>query len=242
MLDRERPVAFIAMLVLVTVMLTLFLGVGLLVTAIPRLGTLGRVFVGACFLLPACGSLFLVAETITRWWWSRRRPGAAVLGVAPSGAAATVVPRSGAALIGPTVMAASMFAFTVLLAVRARPVPWLAALIALGALALVTRLLPILLGHARAGGLYLTPSGVEHRYGVCTTEVPWDSLVVPDPGPPFPLAGRATEIGAVGMPSHQDDLLGAEPLGREHRREADGPVADHGHARPGPTRPMCAAW
>ena len=35
------------------------------------------------------------------------------------------------------------------------------------------------------------------------------------------------QVGAVLVPAHQDDLLGAQPLGREHREQADRAVADH---------------
>ena len=37
-----------------------------------------------------------------------------------------------------------------------------------------------------------------------------------------------TEVGARLVAAHEDDLLGAEPLGRQHRQQADGAVADHG--------------
>lgn len=44
--------------------------------------------------------------------------------------------------------------------------------------------------------------------------------------------GRAEllpEVSAVLVPAHQDDLLGAEPLGRQHRRQADRTIPDHRH-------------
>ena len=45
-------------------------------------------------------------------------------------------------------------------------------------------------------------------------------------------AELATQVGAGLVPAHQDDLLGAEPLGRQHRAQPDRAVADHGHRRP----------
>ena len=41
------------------------------------------------------------------------------------------------------------------------------------------------------------------------------------------------QVGAGLVPAHQDDLLGAQPLGREHRQQADRAVADHRDRGPG---------
>ena len=41
-------------------------------------------------------------------------------------------------------------------------------------------------------------------------------------------AELAAEVGAVRVAAHQDDPLGAEPLGGQHGAQADGAVADHG--------------
>ena len=41
-------------------------------------------------------------------------------------------------------------------------------------------------------------------------------------------AELAAQVGAVGVPAHQDDLLGAEPLRREHAAQSDGTVTDDG--------------
>ena len=45
-------------------------------------------------------------------------------------------------------------------------------------------------------------------------------------------AELAAEVGAGLVPAHQDDLLGAEPLGRQHRAQPDRAVTDHRHRRP----------
>ena len=42
-------------------------------------------------------------------------------------------------------------------------------------------------------------------------------------------AELAAQIGAVGVPAHQDDLLGAQPLRGQHAAQSDGAVADDGH-------------
>ena len=41
-------------------------------------------------------------------------------------------------------------------------------------------------------------------------------------------AELAAEVGAVLVPAHQDDPLGAEPLGGQHGEQPDRAVADHG--------------
>ena len=38
-----------------------------------------------------------------------------------------------------------------------------------------------------------------------------------------------TQVGALGVTTHQDDPLGAEATGGEHRGETDGSIAHHGH-------------
>ena len=43
-------------------------------------------------------------------------------------------------------------------------------------------------------------------------------------------AELAAEVGARLVPPHQDDLLGAEPLGRQNGQQADGAVTDDGDA------------
>ena len=42
-------------------------------------------------------------------------------------------------------------------------------------------------------------------------------------------AELAAQVGALLVPAHQDDLLGAEPLGRQHAAQSDGAVSDDGH-------------
>ena len=56
-------------------------------------------------------------------------------------------------------------------------------------------------------------------------------------------AELAAEVGAGLVAAHQDDLLGAEPLGRQHGQQADGAVADDGDAWCArSTPPATAAW
>ena len=44
----------------------------------------------------------------------------------------------------------------------------------------------------------------------------------------------AAQVGAVGVAAVEDDLLGAEPLGGQHRAQSDRAVADDGHRRSRP--------
>lgn len=50
------------------------------------------------------------------------------------------------------------------------------------------------------------------------------------------------QVGAIGVPAHQDDPLGAHLAGREHCRQSHRAVADHGDGLPRATLAMKAAW
>lgn len=54
-------------------------------------------------------------------------------------------------------------------------------------MAAASQLLPFALGRVAAGGVYLTPSGIEHRFGVRTAYLPWDGFELPNVGVPFSL-------------------------------------------------------
>ena len=74
------------------------------------------------------------------------------------------------------------------------------------------------------------PDGLEHDVGaVAAGELAdrGDALLAAG-GDDVGGAELAAEVGAGLVAAHQDDLLGAEPLGREHGEQADGAVADHG--------------
>jgi hypothetical protein len=64
---------------------------------------------------------------------------------------------------------------------------WLSAIFGVLAVATAARLLPFVFGRATAGGVYLTPAGVEHHFGVRTTFLPWDGFEVPLLRVPFRL-------------------------------------------------------
>jgi len=55
-------------------------------------------------------------------------------------------------------------------------------------------------------------------------------------------AELTTEVGARGMPSHEDDPLGSEPPGRQYGHKADGSVADDGDGRLGADVRPDGAW
>lgn len=75
----------------------------------------GPLFVGVSAGI-AAGAITILCEVTSRWWWSRRRPGRPSLGTAPSGAAATVIPRSRAALVTPLAMVIGQTAWLVIMA------------------------------------------------------------------------------------------------------------------------------
>ncbi len=91
---------------------------------------------------------------------------------------ATVIPRSGAALVTPLVMVLGQTALLVIMAVVSTELWWLSAGFILLAVPSAMRVIPVLLGRARAGGIYLTPSGLEHTWGVRTVTFSWDEVFV----------------------------------------------------------------
>jgi hypothetical protein len=91
---------------------------------------------------------------------------------------------------------------------------------------------------ARCGWKLPRADALEHGVrAVATGELPrpFDALVAAL-GDDVGGAELAAEVGAVVVPAHQQDPLGAEPLRREHRGQPDRAVADdrHRRARPNP--------
>lgn len=124
-------------------------------------------------------------------WFVRHRPGAR-LGVAPSGAPATVVPRSPSHLVLSVVLTSTLVLFfgAASLVLVAEGSGWVAVTAPLAAL-LVWPLVPAARGRVRAGGLYLTAAGLEHRRDAVLWSVPWEAigLAVPGVSVAVPLQG-----------------------------------------------------
>ena len=191
-LDTEQPLAYAVVLLGELVLLVLF---GALAGSVLVLGPTWGLnlvlvwFVGWVLLVCACAVLVWMAEAVARWWWSGhrrrtvRRDGGprASLAAAPSGAPSTTIRRSRASLVTPWGFALATTGSCVVMAVVTVRMPWVAAAFAAGALACAARLAPLVLGRATAGGVHLTPAGLELRWGVTTTTVPWDDL--PEPAP-----------------------------------------------------------
>lgn len=181
-LDTERPLVIAGLLVVELVCVAFFGGVGVAVLLadpvedVPR----GLVWlVAATFLGCTVGAVSWVAEAVTRWWWIGRRPGVAVVAVAPSGAPSTAVLRSSAALVTPWCLAALPVLVALVMAVATATVPWVCALFVLLALAACARVVPLALERAVAGGVHLTADGLELQWGVTTTSIPWHEVAPP---------------------------------------------------------------
>jgi hypothetical protein len=80
------------------------------------------------------------------------------------------------------------------------------------------------------------PDALEHRVGAVATGELADLLdaLLAACGDDVGGTPLATKVGAVGVPAHEDDLLGAQPAGGQHGGQPHGPVADDGHGRVGP--------
>ncbi|NHA69613.1 hypothetical protein [Phycicoccus flavus] len=158
------------------------------------------------------GSAVFAAQTAARWWWSRRRPDTVVLARAPSGAMATTVPRSRLALVMPWTSALWLTGTGVVLVAGAAS-RWPVAAVVVGALTAASglRLVPLVLGRAVAGGVYLTPDALETRWGVETATVAWEHVVpLTPPLPPALLRTpglRVTRSFRVQMPVDVTDRL-----------------------------------
>jgi len=190
-LDREQPALFVAIAAAVLPVLAVatLIAVSIVLYNPSDVSWVGPVIVGAS-AGTAAGTVTIFCEVASRWWWSRRRPGRPCLGTAPSGAAATAIPRSRAALVTPLAMVIGQTAWLVIMATLSTGLWWLSAGFVLLAVPSAMRLVPVLLGRARPGGLYLTPSGLEHAWGVRTTIYPWDQVAVCATDVSFRLCGH----------------------------------------------------
>lgn len=84
----------------------------------------------------------------------------------------------------------------------------LSACFALLAVTSAMRLVPVLLGRARPGGIYMTPSGLEHTWGVRTTVFTWDEVFVCATPVSFRLCGHPqsdTKTFPVDIPADATD-------------------------------------
>jgi hypothetical protein len=88
---------------------------------------------------------------------------------------------------------------------------WLSMIFGVLSVAAASRLLPFVLGRVAAGGVFLTPSGIEHQFGVRTTFLPWDGFEVPQVGVPFGLrsrlGARETKTFAYDIPMDTTDRV-----------------------------------
>ncbi|GGM89920.1 hypothetical protein GCM10009721_14070 [Terrabacter tumescens] len=193
-LDRERAGAYLALLLVEVVLLAAFAGVLVVVLQVSEAQPLWlRALVAGTFGMTVAGAVAWVVEAVTRWWWSTRRPGHLVVADAPSGVAATAVLRSRASLVTPFALAVVAPAWCVLMVVVTASVPWVAILFGLLALVACARLAPFVLGRVAAGGVYLTPSGIELRRGVRTARVRWEAVQARPDDLAHGLAGGSEE-------------------------------------------------
>lgn len=155
------------------------LGVGLVAEAGDRaLGLVG----GTLLLVVAAAGLVLVGFD---GWYVRHRPGLTTA-QAPSGARATAFLRSPVPLVMsvavPVVLALWAVAGSLVAdRVAARVVLLLIALV------LATPLVAVVRGRVAAGGLYLTPQGLEQRKEAVSWSVPWEHVSGVVPGEPLAL-------------------------------------------------------
>ena len=193
MLDRERAGTYVVLLLAELAFLAMAAGVlvSLVVVTVREPLWLRALGVGT-FGLVTCGAVVWVVKAVSRWWWSVRRPGRLVLSPAPSGAPSTAVRRSRASFTTPLANAVLVVAWCIFMTVLTAPVPWAGLLFGLLALAACSRVAPFVLGRASAGGVYLTSTAIELRWGVRSASVPWESVT----GRPDDLAhglGGATD-------------------------------------------------
>ena len=213
LLDRERPWTYVALVVVDVVVLAFvtLMCVLLFMTSSDQPLWLRWLVLGS-FSLVACGVALWLLEAVSRWWWSRRRPGVPSLATAPSGAPSTAVPRSRAALVTPFAIVALQTLWCMLMVAIVADAPLIAALFGVLTVASGSRLLPFLLGRAAAGGVFLTEGGVELRWGVRTTVVPWDALrgypIDPTEGLPSGYAVTTEKAFPIDVPTDVTDRVG----------------------------------
>jgi len=152
------------------------LGAGLLAYAGDRdLGLMGGLLL---LLLAASGFVLIGFDT----WYVGHRPGVS-LATAPSGVPATAFLRSRLPLVMSVAFCLLLVAWSVLgLAVAGGRIGFLVpAVVGLAPLA------GLVLGRVSAGGLYLTPAGIEQRKEAVSWSLPWDHVAGVVPGEPLAL-------------------------------------------------------
>ena len=99
-------------------------------------------------------------------------------------------------------------AWLVIMAAVSTDLWWLSAGFGLLAVPSAFRLVPVMLGRARPGGIYMTPSGLEHTWGVRTTVFTWDQMLVCATPVSFRLCGHRdsdTKCFPVDIPTDTTD-------------------------------------
>ena len=165
----------------------------LLTAAWIALVAMGWPLISLAFGLAGLSAWALLADAVARWWWSPRCLDGPVLAVSPSGEQATAWIRSGAAMVRPVALQVVLWALAAGEATAAVVGEQSWAFVTAGLLAVLGlwTALPFLRRDVTAGGLYLTPHGVEHVWGSSTASVPWDDLELTPAYEPLGLAWTA---------------------------------------------------
>ncbi|WP_020142003.1 hypothetical protein [Terracoccus sp. 273MFTsu3.1] len=201
MLDRERAGTYALLLLAELGVLAVFAGVCVALLVVTRDEPLWLRALGVgTFAMATCGAAVWVVEAISRWSWSVRRPGRLVLASAPSGAASTAVLRSRGSFATPLANAVLVTGWCAFMVVLTAAAPVAAVVFGLLTLASCARLAPFVLGRASAGGVYLTPTAVELRWGVRSASVPWETVLGAPDDLAHGLAGATAASGARTFP------------------------------------------
>lgn len=164
-----------------------FVVIGVLGVFFVASGEIDRPVAGWFFVLLGMLGIVGLVGVGQQAWFVRNRPGVA-LGAAPSGRPATVVLRS-AFTTGMSIAVSGALAVFFAAATGALLVAgsgWLA-LTGLMTAILVWPLVPAARGQVRAGGLYLTTEGIEHRRDAVLWSLPWSAVTGAVPGEPVAL-------------------------------------------------------
>lgn len=158
----------------------------LLLAAWVMLVVSGVPLISLAFGIAALSAAVVVTESIARWWWHPRSSSGPVLATSPGGVPATVWLRSRAALIRPVgllvMLVIGAAGEVVAGAVGDHGWAYVAPVLLVGLAGWLA--LPFLRGQVRAGGLYLTPDGLEHVWGAAIAQAPWSSVrLLPGAGP-----------------------------------------------------------
>lgn len=210
-LDTGRTVRVVLLLLVLSVFSAPWtaLWVYLVVTGVP----LGSLMMG----LAGLSGYAVVADGIARWWWHPRSTSGPVVTTSPSGRPATAWLRSRGALVRPVAVTVVFVVLAIGEVVASFVGDRMWGLI--GAAVLVAFMAwfawPLLLGRARAGGLYLTQHGVEHVWGSDRADVPWEAVQLTSPILPLgllrhPLARR--DKGGWQVWDVPDRLIGSDDV------------------------------